>query len=511
MRVAKCADLAFAVRPCHRTPHERPAKSVTITPVSGPLIGRVVPPGSKSITNRALLLAGLAKGTSRLTGALKSLDTELMAKALVAMGVEVVEPDETSFLVTGQGRLKAPSAPLYLGNAGTATRFLTAAAATADGPVIVDGDAHMRKRPIGPLVEALNALGIEADTETGSPPVTIRGQGHFGQGRVEIDGGLSSQYVSALLMAAPLGQGPIEVALTGKEIGAKGYVDLTIAAMRAFGAEVEALDGGVWRVQPTGYRATDFLIEPDASAATYFWAAEVLTGGRIDLGVAADAFTQPDAAAAAVIAQFPHLPAVIDGSQMQDAIPTIAVLAAFNATPVRFVGIANLRVKECDRIRALSTELNRIQPGLAGEEGDDLIVNADPSLMQARQRNAVTRIETYADHRIAMSFALAGLKIAGITILDPDCVGKTFPAYWDELRRLGVVIKPRPGARQSNRWITTQDRLSAEPPTIQAFGNSRKRPRCGSSPAGVLQAAASPSGESSISLKTRFRPAALAA
>jgi len=416
-------------------------KSLVITPVDKPLIGRATPPGSKSITNRALLLAGLAKGTSRLNGALKSLDTQLMATALGAMGVVVEEPDVTSFVVTGQGQLIAPMAPLYLGNAGTATRFLTAAVATADGTVIVDGDEHMRARPIGPLVTALKSLGIEVEASTGCPPVTVHGRGHFGTGRVEIDGGLSSQYVSALLMAAALGQGAIDVALTGKEIGARGYVNLTVAAMRAFGAEVAERDEVTWRVEPTGYHATDFLVEPDASAATYFWAAQALTGGRIDLGVPMEAFTQPDAAASAVIAQFPHLPAVIDGSQMQDAVPTIAVLAAFNQTPVRFVGIANLRVKECDRISALSTELNRIRPGLAREEGDDLIVMSDPSLAGSGGRNSLTRIETYSDHRIAMSFALAGLKIAGITILDPDCVGKTFPGYWEALRSLGVRIE----------------------------------------------------------------------
>ncbi len=235
--------------------------------------------------------------------------------------------------------------------------------ATVDGTVIVDGDEHMRLRPIAPLVTALRSLGIDATSETGCPPVTIHGNGSFGQGRVEIDAGLSSQYVSALLMAAAMGEGPIEVALTGADIGARGYVDLTIAAMLAFGASVEQIDAGTWRVLPTGYTATDLLIEPDASAATYLWAAAVLTGGKIDLGVAPDAFTQPDALAQAVIAQFPNLPAVIDGSQMQDAVPTIAVLAAFNKTPVRFVGIANLRVKECDRVSALSTELNRIRPG----------------------------------------------------------------------------------------------------------------------------------------------------
>jgi 3-phosphoshikimate 1-carboxyvinyltransferase len=307
--------------------------------------------------------------------------------------------------------------------------------------VVVDGDEHMRKRPIRPLVDALRSLGIEAVAPSGCPPVTIRGHGSFGAGRVEIDGGLSSQYVSALLMAAPLGSGPIEVALTGTEIGARGYVELTLAAMRAFGAKVEKTDERTWRAEPTGYVATDFHVEPDASAATYLWAAEVLTGGSIDLGVPMEAFTQPDAEAARFIRMFPRLPAVIDGSQMQDAVPTLAVLAAFNETPVRFVGIANLRVKECDRVSALSTELNRIRPGLAREEGNDLVVFGDPRLASLAQRNARTSIETYADHRIAMSFALAGLKIGGITILDPDCVDKTYPGYWDALASLGVTFR----------------------------------------------------------------------
>ncbi|NKN38508.1 3-phosphoshikimate 1-carboxyvinyltransferase [Agrobacterium sp. a22-2] len=411
---------------------------LTLLPPGHPLSGKVSPPGSKSITNRALLLAGLSKGTSRLTGALKSDDTRYMADALRAMGVSIDEPDATTFVVTGTGRLTAPSAPLFLGNAGTATRFLTAAVASVDGTVTVDGDEHMRKRPIGPLVTALQSLGIDAEAPTGCPPVTIRGHGHFGSGRVEIDAGLSSQYVSALLMAAPLAPAdaePVTVALTGPEIGARGYVDLTLDAMRAFGARVEQLDQATWRVEPTGYHAADFHIEPDASAATYLWGAEVLTKGSIDIGTPATQFTQPDAKAYEVIAAFPDMPEVIDGSQMQDAIPTIAVLAAFNNRPVRFVGISNLRVKECDRIRAVSTGLNNIREGLAREEGDDLVVNADPALSG---QTLPADIDTFADHRIAMSFALAGLKINGITILDPGCVAKTYPSYWDALASLGV-------------------------------------------------------------------------
>lgn len=413
-------------------------EALTIVPPAHPLVGRVTPPGSKSITNRALLLAALAQGTSRLTGALKSKDTALMARALLQMGVRVEEPDETTFVVTSDGTLKAPAEPLLLGNAGTATRFLTAAVSLVNGRVVVDGDEAMRKRPIEPLLVALRSLGIDATAQTSCPPVVINGTGQFGKGRVTIDGGLSSQYVSALLMAAPFGDGPIEVQLTGKDLDARGYVNLTLAAMRAFGANIEQVDEMTWRVQATGYRATDYTIEPDASAATYLWAAEALTGGSIDLGVPMEAFTQPDAEAARLIRMFPHMPAVIDGSQMQDAVPTLAVLAAFNETPVRFVGIANLRVKECDRISALASELSRIRPGLAHEEGDDLVVSSDPTLAG---QVLPTRIETYEDHRIAMAFALAGLKIGGITILDPLCVGKTYPGYWDALRGLGVELR----------------------------------------------------------------------
>ncbi|SMH41187.1 3-phosphoshikimate 1-carboxyvinyltransferase [Mesorhizobium australicum] len=412
-------------------------EALTILPPGRPLVGRAAPPGSKSITNRALLLAGLAKGTSRLTGALKSDDTRYMAQALRAMGVSVGEPDATSFVVESSGVLKAPEKPLFLGNAGTATRFLTAAAALVNGTVVVDGDEHMRKRPIAPLVEAMRALGIDVSAPTGCPPVTVHGTGGFETDRVLIDGGLSSQYVSALLMMAAGGGRPVTVELTGEHIGALGYIDLTTAAMQAFGAKVERLDAIRWRVEPTGYRATDYLIEPDASAATYLWAAEVLTGGAIDLGVPAREFSQPDAKSHELIAAFPHMPAVIDGSQMQDAVPTLAVLAAFNDTPVRFTGIENLRVKECDRIRALSTGLNGIRQGLATEEGDDLVVASDPDLAGSTP----ARIDTFADHRIAMSFALAGLKLSDITILDPDCVGKTFPAYWDTLASLGVSYK----------------------------------------------------------------------
>jgi 3-phosphoshikimate 1-carboxyvinyltransferase len=413
-------------------------RSVLLTPPRRPLSGRVSPPGSKSITNRALLLAALAKGETQLTGALKSDDTGRMAEALAAMGINIMEPDATSFHVVSHGRLAAPATPLFLGNAGTATRFLTAAVASVDGEVIVDGDEHMRKRPIGPLVEALASLGVNITAPTGCPPVTVKGSGAVRGGRVTVDAGLSSQYVSALLMLGPLTDEGLDIVLAGDDIGAKGYIDLTTAAMAHFGAVVDRVSATHWQVRPGGYRAADLLIEPDASAATYLWAAERLTGGAIDIGVKAEAFTQPDALAHRLITAFPDMPAVIDGSQMQDAVPTLAVMAAFNSRPVRFIGIANLRVKECDRIRALSEGLNRVHAGLAEEDGDDLVIHARPSLIGG---TTGASIATFSDHRIAMSFALAGLVMAGVTIEDPDCVAKTYPSYWRDVASLGIEMR----------------------------------------------------------------------
>ena len=425
--------------------------AVAVMPPRSALHGSVRLPGSKSVTNRVLLLGALARGSSRLTGAGKSDDTAHMARALRAMGVLVEEPDPTTFLVTGTGGLRAPPGPVFLGNAGTAMRFLAAAAALADGAVVLDGDAHMRRRPIGPLVAALRAIGVDADAPTGCPPVTVAGQarsGGFKGGRMTVDAGLSSQYVSALLMLAPCGREGSEVMLQdggtdgstgGGEIGARGYVDLTVAAMRRFGAAVTPTGLGRWSVAPGGYRAADVAIEPDASAATYFWAAAALTGGVVDIGTEADGLSQPDARAHALIRRFPDMPELIDGSQMQDAVPTLAVMAAFNRCPVRFTGIANLRVKECDRIRALATGLCRVSPGLGREDGDDLVVASDPALAG---QHRPCRIDTCSDHRIAMSFALAGLLVHGVVILDPGCVAKTYPGFWTDLAGLGVSLRP---------------------------------------------------------------------
>jgi 3-phosphoshikimate 1-carboxyvinyltransferase len=402
------------------------------------IAGKIALPGSKSITNRVLLIAALAAGRSHISGALKSDDTKYMARALGQLGVTVTDTGETDFLVESSGTLTPSAEPLFLGNAGTAVRFLTAAAANIKGTTVLTGDAHMQKRPIAPLVEALNAAGVTATAPSGCPPVTVSSDGGFGNRSVDVDASLSSQYVSALMMAATLGDAPFQLTVKDGDIGARGYIDITLACMRAFEADITQTGPLGWTIANTPYQARDYRVEPDASAATYIWGINALLRADIDIGIAPGDMMQPDAKAYDFIKQFPTLPAVIDGSQMQDAIPTIAVLAAFNSHPVRFVGIANLRVKECDRINAVATELNRIQPGLAEEIGDDLLITPDATLIG---RTVVADIHTYHDHRIAMAFALAALVVDGVRILDPGCTAKTYPGYWRDLASVGVEMR----------------------------------------------------------------------
>jgi 3-phosphoshikimate 1-carboxyvinyltransferase len=410
--------------------------ALRVIPTGHKLRGRVSLPGSKSFTNRAMLMAALASGRSSIREALESDDTRYMASALAAMGVHV-ERKETNLYITGTGKLLQPHAPLFLGNAGTATRFLTAAVALVQGKVVVDGDEHMRKRPIKPLLDALCSLGVKTESSGGCPPVTVHGTGGFDRDIVEVDANLSSQYLSAILMAAACGRQALTVRMAEQGIGGRGYVDMTVEMMGLFGAEIGKVSPTEWRVQPRSYRPREIVIEPDASAATYLWAAEALTGGCIELGTAPDAFMQPDARAYDTIRMFPHLPAEIDGSQMQDAVPTLAVVAAFNEAPVRFTGIDNLRIKECDRVAALEIELCRIAPSLAYQDHGDLVVTGAARMAG---RVAAAEIETYSDHRIAMSLALAGLLVDGITIKDPGCVAKTYPNFWRDLESVGATF-----------------------------------------------------------------------
>lgn len=424
-------------------PNQIPAQAIAVSLISvkdaarSQIKGKIALPGSKSITNRVLLIAALANGKSHISGALKSDDTTYMARALGQLGVTVTNTGDTDFLVDSSGILTPSQEPLFLGNAGTAVRFLTAAAANIKGTTVLTGDAHMQKRPIAPLVHALNDAGIDAKAPTGCPPITVTSEGGFTNRLIDVDASLSSQYVSALMMAGTTGSAPLKLKVKDGDIGARGYIDITLACMRAFGADITQGDALSWEIANHPYQARDYWVEPDASAATYIWGINALLDTNIDIGIAPEAMMQPDAKAYDFIKQFPNLPAVIDGSQMQDAIPTIAVLAAFNTTPVRFVGIANLRVKECDRINAVATELNNIQAGLAQEIGDDLLITPDRTLIGGK---VSADIHTYHDHRIAMAFALAALVVEGIRILDPGCTAKTYPGYWRDLQSVGVEM-----------------------------------------------------------------------
>ncbi|MGL1920465.1 MAG: 3-phosphoshikimate 1-carboxyvinyltransferase [Hyphomicrobiales bacterium] len=405
---------------------------------TSPIHGLVPVSGSKSLSNRALLLAALSNGTTELMGCLVSDDTIYMAASLRKMGVQISELNPIKITIKSEGTLKAPSEPLFVGNAGTAARFLTAAAALATGEVVLNGDEDMQKRPIQPLINALNELGVKANSATGCPPVIIHGNPDAPlKSEIEIDGGLSSQYVSALMMIAPKLKSGLTISLSGNvKIGGFGYVEITSKMMQEFGAKVTSNSVNSWQVDAGQYGRSTYVVEPDYSSCTYVWGANALS----EQSVMADntdieSTAQPDAKSKALFDMFPNMPNIIDGEQMQDAVPALAVVAAFNNTPVRFVGIANLRVKECDRIAVVAAGLNAIKDGLATVEGDDLVVHSNASL---QSDNAESFIKTHRDHRIAMSFALAGIKLDGITIENPKCVDKTFPTFWEAMAGIGL-------------------------------------------------------------------------
>lgn len=418
--------------------HSSSDTKILLSVKNGTLSGSVAVPGSKSITNRALLLAALSEGETKLTGCLVSKDSELMAAALRDFGVKVSPINPVETIVESDGSLIPPANPIFVGNAGTTARFLTAAACLAKGETTITGDEDMQRRPIQPLITALQDLGFPCFSETGCPPVTVSGLADQIGDRVEVDAGLSTQYISALMMMAPRLEKGLTIALKDADgLDGAGYLNVTTRIMEEFGVPVQDTASGAWLVPAGTYRAPEYAVEPDYSACTYLWAADALSQGTVEISNSKEGETaQPDAKALDVIRLFPNMPAVVDGSQMQDAVPTLAVLAAFNETPVRFTGLKNLRVKECDRVEALREGLVRINSTLATVEGDDLLVNGNPALLPDSE---ISQIRTFNDHRIAMCFALAAIRVNGIVIEDPDCVGKTFPRYWDEMGRIGMV------------------------------------------------------------------------
>ncbi|WP_232534205.1 3-phosphoshikimate 1-carboxyvinyltransferase [Plantactinospora sp. KBS50] len=400
----------------------------------------VRPPGSKSITNRALLCAALADGRSRLSGALFADDTRAMIGAVAALGATVTA-DEPSRELTVTGidpRRAAAVAAVDARQSGTTSRFVLPVAALRPGRTTVDGAAQLRARPMGPLLDALRQLGaqVQEGTDQGHLPVTVSGPLRGGPAR--LPGHLSSQFLSGLLMAGPLMRDGLAVELTSPLVSVP-YVTMTTAVMAAFGVTVDGL-----RTAPGRYSATDYAIEPDASAASYFLAAAAITGGRITVdGLGTDS-VQGDVAFADLLARMGarvertarrltvtgtgSLRGIdVDMADISDTAQTLAAVAVFADSPTRVRGIGFIRRKETDRIAAVVTELRRA--GIDAVEDDDgFTIHPGPP--------APTRFASYDDHRMAMSLSLLGLRVPGIEIADPRCVAKTYPGFFTDLATL---------------------------------------------------------------------------
>jgi len=433
-----------------------------VDPIDHPVDATVSVPGSKSLTNRALLCAALAGGTSTVANALVADDSRAMREALATLGARLEVDDAAGRVtVTGTGGRLRPG-PLHLDMrlSGTTSRFLLPVVATfGRGPYRVDGAPPLRARPMGPVLDGVTALGaaVEGHGEPGHLPVTVTTPGRPVGGDVAVAGDTSSQFLSALLLAGPGARDGVRVTVTTPLVS-RPFVDLTIDVMGAFGATVTAGDsaGGdlVLTVPPAEYRATAYRVEPDASAASYLLAAAALVGGRVTVTGLGAGTRQGDArfadllgAMGAVVTRTADATTVagrpgplrslgeVDMGDMPDMAQTLAAVAVFADAPTRVRGVALIRGHETDRIAAVVTELRRA--GLrADEHADGFVVH--PGAPQP------ARIETYDDHRMAMSFALLGLRAPGIEIADPGCVAKTFPGYWDTLDALrGSGAPPR--------------------------------------------------------------------
>jgi 3-phosphoshikimate 1-carboxyvinyltransferase len=431
-----------------------------MTPAAGPIRGRIRPPGSKSITNRALVCAALAKGDSTLTGALDSEDTRMMLASLEQLGIRVEVQDEGRTLVVhGRGgRLPASTADLFVGNSGTTIRFLTALCTLAHGSFRLDGVPRMRERPIGDLLDALNQLGANCRgmLRDGYPPVEMRAGGLAG-GRATVRGDISSQFLSGLLMTAPYAADDVELTVVG-ELVSKPYVLMTLRMMQDFGARVEAkLDlSGVRVPARQMYEGHTYDIEPDASAASYFWAAGAITGGEVKVEGLTWASLQGDVrfveclekmgcrvthdAGGITVSGRAERGIDVDMNAISDTVQTLATVALFAAGPTTIRGVGHIRHKETDRIGDLARELRKLG-AVVNELPDGLRIEPIEARGVAKEHISpgeapAIEIETYHDHRMAMSLALAGLRIPGITILDPGCTAKTYPAYFDDLAAL---------------------------------------------------------------------------
>ncbi|MCG3863589.1 MULTISPECIES: 3-phosphoshikimate 1-carboxyvinyltransferase [unclassified Photobacterium] len=423
-------------------------ESITLQPIAK-INGEVNLPGSKSVSNRALLLAALATGTTRLTNLLDSDDIRHMLNGLKQLGVNYqLSEDKTVCEVEGGGRAFSPNEPLelYLGNAGTAMRPLAAALCLGGGEFVLTGEPRMKERPIGHLVDALRSAGADITylENENYPPLKIIGTGLKG-GEVEIDGSISSQFLTAFLMAAPLAQADTVIRIKG-DLVSKPYIDITLHIMAQFGVEVENRNYQefVVRGHQTYVSPGELLVEGDASSASYFLAAAAIKGGEVKVTGIGKKSIQGDiqfadalAAMGAdiewgddyVIARCGDLSAVdMDFNHIPDAAMTIATTALFAKGTTSIRNVYNWRVKETDRLAAMATELRKV--GAEVEEGEDYITIVPPTTLQH------AAIDTYDDHRMAMCFSLVALSDTPVTINDPKCTSKTFPDYFDKLKGL---------------------------------------------------------------------------
>lgn len=440
----------------------------------GPIDGEMRPPGSKSLTNRALICAAFASGTSRLSGTLVSEDTEVMIDSLAKIGVSIKPIDGgQSLVVDGIGgpisedaRRISSALPveMFIANSGTTIRFLTAALSAFGGRYRLTGVSRMHERPIGDLTDAIEPVingRIEADSPGKCPPVHIDSQGWSGR-TLRVGGGVSSQYLSGLMMAAPIASDAVEIQIEGEMVSLP-YVQMTAQLMEAFGAKTQWQhdeDGRLSSVSVAGdYRGREFEIEPDASAASYFWAAAAIAGGRVLVRGLTERATQGDVAFSRVLEKMgcefqatstgiqitrpPLTPSPplssplhgvdVDMGQISDTVQTLSVVALFADSPTRIRGVAHNRFKETDRIGNLAIELRKLG-GQVDEHDDGLTVH--PLTLDRIASDTPVVLETYNDHRMAMSFALLGLRIAGIEILNPACTRKTYPEFWADFESL---------------------------------------------------------------------------
>jgi 3-phosphoshikimate 1-carboxyvinyltransferase len=396
-------------------------------------------PGSKSITNRALVLAALAEGESRLEGVLESDDTRYMREALEALGIEIRSEGNALVVRGGRARLRPANKPLFVGNSGTTVRFLSALCALVDGDTTLYGDEAMARRPIQVLVDGLRQLGVEVECATGCPPLTIRG-GRLRGGTLRMQGEKSSQYFSAVLMAAGLAEADVNVEIEG-ELVSRPFVDITRRMVSDFGGAVEVRADGFRVRAGAGYRARVYGIEPDATAASYAFALAAASSGSVEVPGLGRGALQGDYAfvellqqAGAEVEQGSDRTVVrgtgvlrgidVDMRDISDTVMTLAALAPVCAGPTRIRNVANIRIKETDRLAATAAELERL--GQRVSTGSDwLAVEPQPI------RPAL--VHTYQDHRMAMSFSILGAVRAGIQIEDPACVAKTYPGFFSDL------------------------------------------------------------------------------